>query len=135
VEHGVPLAQVRDLLGHASITTTERYDNQTLANLQVAAAKLERGLGFEALAELGAVQTARTESGRYRRRRKFPDSFKIGATAERSASTTRAPETGANYLKESGLGKWLGGRDSSAPLLRSYGGSHRVSEPSAGASR
>ena len=32
VEHGVPLAQVRDLLGRASITTTERYDNQTLAN-------------------------------------------------------------------------------------------------------
>ena len=24
VEHGVPLAQVRDLLGHASITTTAR---------------------------------------------------------------------------------------------------------------
>ncbi len=34
VEHGVPLAQVRDLLGHASITTTERYDNQTVANLK-----------------------------------------------------------------------------------------------------
>ena len=32
VEHGVPFAQVRDLLGHASITTTERYGNQTLAN-------------------------------------------------------------------------------------------------------
>jgi site-specific recombinase XerD len=30
VERGVPLAQVRDLLGHASITTTERYDNQKL---------------------------------------------------------------------------------------------------------
>jgi hypothetical protein len=29
-ERGVPLAQVRDLLGHASITTTERYDNQKL---------------------------------------------------------------------------------------------------------
>jgi integrase len=29
----VPLAQVRDLLGHASITTTERYDNQKLENL------------------------------------------------------------------------------------------------------
>ncbi|HAK55017.1 MAG TPA: hypothetical protein DCP38_05975 [Acidobacteria bacterium] len=28
VECGVPLAQVRDPLGHASITTTERYDNQ-----------------------------------------------------------------------------------------------------------
>lgn len=47
VEHGVPLAQVRDLLGHASTTTTERYDNQTMANLQIAAAKLERGLGFD----------------------------------------------------------------------------------------
>ncbi len=27
VERGVPLAQVRELLGHASILTTERYDN------------------------------------------------------------------------------------------------------------
>ena len=42
----VPLAQVRDLLGHASITTTERYDNQTVANLKIAAAKLERGHAF-----------------------------------------------------------------------------------------
>jgi site-specific recombinase XerD len=33
VERGVPLAQVRDLLGHASILTTERYDNQTLESL------------------------------------------------------------------------------------------------------
>ena len=32
VEKNVPLAQVRDLLGHASITTTERYDNQKLEN-------------------------------------------------------------------------------------------------------
>jgi integrase-like protein len=37
VERGVPLAQVRDLLGRASITTTERYDNQKLENLQAAA--------------------------------------------------------------------------------------------------
>jgi len=29
VEKNVPLAQVRDLLGHASITTPERYDNET----------------------------------------------------------------------------------------------------------
>jgi len=42
----VPLAQVRDLLGHASITTTERYDNQKLENLQAAAAKLEAGKLF-----------------------------------------------------------------------------------------
>ena len=40
VERGVPLAQVRDLLGHASITTTERYDNQTLEALQSAAKRL-----------------------------------------------------------------------------------------------
>jgi integrase len=43
----VPLAQVRDLLGHASITTTERYDNQKLENLQAAAARLERGETFD----------------------------------------------------------------------------------------
>jgi integrase len=46
VERGVPLAQVRDLLGHASITTTERYDNQKLETLQAAAARLEAGKVF-----------------------------------------------------------------------------------------
>ena len=59
VEQGVPLAQVRDLLGHASITTTERYDNQTLENLQLAVRKLERGHTFAGT--------------------KFQDSFKIDA--------------------------------------------------------
>jgi hypothetical protein len=34
-------------IGRASITTTERYDNQRLENLQIAAATLERGLTFE----------------------------------------------------------------------------------------
>ena len=47
VEKNVPLAQVRDLLGHASIITTERYDNQKLENLQAAAARLERGETFD----------------------------------------------------------------------------------------
>lgn len=47
VEKGVPLSQVRDLLGHASITTTERYDNQQLAVLQRAAALLEDGARFD----------------------------------------------------------------------------------------
>jgi site-specific recombinase XerD len=47
VEKGVPLAQVRDLLGHASITTTERYDNQKLESLQAAVLKLERGASFD----------------------------------------------------------------------------------------
>ena len=47
VERGVPLAQVRDLLGHASILTTERYDNQKLEALQAAAERLEGGKTFD----------------------------------------------------------------------------------------
>jgi site-specific recombinase XerD len=47
VEHGVPLAQTRDLVGHASVTTRERYDNQKLENLQAANAKMESGKTFE----------------------------------------------------------------------------------------
>jgi len=46
VERGVPLAQVRDLLGHASILTTERYDNQRLEALQAAVERLEGGKTF-----------------------------------------------------------------------------------------
>ena len=48
VERGVPLAQVRDLLGHASILTTERYDNQRLEALQAAVERLESGKAFDA---------------------------------------------------------------------------------------
>ena len=51
VERGVPLAQVRDLLGHASILTTERYDNQRLEALQAAVARLEAGKAFDAVAD------------------------------------------------------------------------------------
>ena len=47
VERGAPLSQVRDLLGHALIVTTERYDNQQLERLQVAAGNLEAGKSFE----------------------------------------------------------------------------------------
>jgi integrase len=47
VERGVPLAQVRDLLGHASILTTERYDNQRLEALQAAVERLEEGKTFD----------------------------------------------------------------------------------------
>ena len=50
VERGVPLAQVRDLFGHASITTTERYDNQRLEALKAAAGRLESGKQFETTA-------------------------------------------------------------------------------------
>ncbi len=47
VELGVPLAQVRDLLGHASILTTERYDNQRLEALHAAVERLEGGKTFD----------------------------------------------------------------------------------------
>ena len=47
VERCVPLAQVRDLLGHASILTTERYDNQRLEALQAAVERLEGGKTFD----------------------------------------------------------------------------------------
>src|SRR5688572_27378587 len=47
VERGVPLAQVRDLFGHASILTTERYDNQKLEALQAAVERLEGGKTFD----------------------------------------------------------------------------------------
>jgi hypothetical protein len=43
VEKDVQLSQVRDLLGHASILTTERYDNQTQEALMAAAKRLEPG--------------------------------------------------------------------------------------------
>ncbi|MCK7503987.1 MAG: site-specific integrase [Desulfobacterales bacterium] len=45
VERGGTLAQVRDLLGHA-FDDDGTYDNQTLGNLQAAAAKLEAGKVF-----------------------------------------------------------------------------------------
>jgi hypothetical protein len=47
VGKGVPLSQVRDLLGHASIVTTERYDRQRFELLEVAAKKLETGEAFK----------------------------------------------------------------------------------------
>jgi integrase len=45
-ERGVPLSQIRDLLGHASIVTTERYNHHTFAALQQAAGRLESGKTF-----------------------------------------------------------------------------------------
>jgi integrase len=51
VERNVPLAQVRDLLGHASIVTTERYDNQRLEALQAAVGRLEAGKAFDAVTD------------------------------------------------------------------------------------
>lgn len=49
VERGVPLSQVRDLLGHASIVTTERYDRQRFEALAAAAKRLDDGQPFNFL--------------------------------------------------------------------------------------
>src|SRR6059036_2618864 len=49
VEEGVPLSQVRDLLGHCSIVVTERYDRQVLESLKTAAATLDDGQPFKIL--------------------------------------------------------------------------------------
>jgi hypothetical protein len=49
VEHGVPLSQVRDLLGHCSIVVTERYDRQVLASLKQAVGKPDDGQSFNFL--------------------------------------------------------------------------------------
>jgi hypothetical protein len=60
VEKGVPLAQVRDLLGHTSILTTERYDNQKMEALQAAVERLETGKIFD---PAGARSDVTAEAG------------------------------------------------------------------------
>ena len=98
VERGVPLSQVRDLLGHASITTTERYDNQRLEALQAAAGTLESGKGFDQDESSG-----RTD---------FQESFK---NEPQEASSDPSPTLAGSDTNEKGdkdLEKWLGGRDS-----------------------
>ena len=62
VERGVPLSQVRDLLGHASITTTERYDNQTQEALFEAAKRLETRESFKNLSRSPTQAAASDET-------------------------------------------------------------------------
>jgi site-specific recombinase XerD len=99
VERGVPLAQVRDLLGHASIATTERYDNQTLEALQAAAGRLESGKVFD-------TTTAAGDSGS-----KFQDSFKIDPQQPCSDEPKASDGTSVSACETEDLGDWLGGRD------------------------
>ena len=98
VERGVPLAQVRDLLGHASITTTERYDNQRLENLQQAVRCLERGEEFVAQSDLA--------------RSKYQDFIKIGAQEVDVDAPNPKDDPEANPLTDEDFGVWLGDRDS-----------------------
>ena len=109
VEQGVPLAQVRDLLGHASIMTTERYDNQTLANLKIAAAKLERGYAFAHSAVGHDVSEDRDASLTWP---KFQDSFKIEPSDAGPHAPREVPAIEANELADLDLEDWLGRRDS-----------------------
>jgi integrase len=119
VELGVPLSQVRDLLGHASIVTTERYETMTLRSLQVAAAKLERGCGFDATDGRQAPASSRPDV------RLKPDATANEAAPEfRQESVKSRAETGQsrtrsqslaiepNELENLNLQNWLGRRDS-----------------------
>jgi hypothetical protein len=118
VERGVPLAQVRDLLGHASITTTERYDNQKLENLQIAAAKLESGLTFEPpqpeqpSESRGAAQGDEPRPRRKSARTKFQESFKYEGVTPRSHTVREVPAIAPNELSDLNLQDWLRSRAS-----------------------
>jgi hypothetical protein len=81
---------VRDLLGHASITTTERYDNQTLQNLQVAAARLESGATFDASARPSLCQVL----------------VKNDRDGALSGGANGKPENVSKELKEKGFEGW-----------------------------
>ena len=100
VERGVPLAQVRDLLGHASITTTERYDNQKLENLQAAATRLEDGKSFDPTAKKPASPTDCQV---------FVKSWAEGPLSD---APIERSQTGSKSRDDQELEDWLGGRDS-----------------------
>jgi hypothetical protein len=101
----VPLAQVRDLLGHASITTTERYDNQKLENLQASVLKLESGKTLDAT---DVNRTAKRVDDADKVSSFFQEKAK--SLGERRSEIDR--ETEPNPEDENDLENWLGGRDS-----------------------
>jgi integrase len=116
VEKNVPLAQVRDLLGHASITTTERYDNQKLENLQAAAARLERGETFTpappAMVETEAQKSDRKPRSNRRSPSNRQDFVKSWGDQHPETDVDRESETSTNSHADQDLENWLGGRDS-----------------------
>jgi len=102
VERGVPLAQVRDLLGHASITTTERYDKE---NLQAAVLKLDTGKTFD-------PNTGNDAKDRIDDRDKVSSFFQVQAKVPTIDAENIDPEIEPNSADLNDLGNWLGGRDS-----------------------
>jgi integrase len=99
VDRGVPLSIVRDLLGHASIETTERYDNQTFQALQAAALRLETGKVFAAPSGTDVPTN-------------FQESFKIDAERQSADAPVDEAESDVSACEGNGLQEWLGGRDS-----------------------
>lgn len=91
---------MRDLLGHASITTTERYDNQKLENLQAAAARLETGERFDPTPKKPALPTDCQVFVKSSAKEPVSD-----APSERSEPVSKSSD-------EEELEEWLGGRDS-----------------------
>ncbi len=105
VERGVPLAQVRDLLGHASITTTERYDNQTLAALQAAVGRLEAGKTFEPQPDPEHT-CAPNRSIDSPRRCKVSSFYQDRAGDPSHGASKAGPSTTDDLLKEEQLTEW-----------------------------
>ena len=105
VERGVPLAQVRDLLGHASITTTERYDNQKLENLQAAALKLESGKSFD---PIDTRVAEKRDANADKVSRFFQDPRRKSSRDDGKIDD----QTQSNLEGKKALDDWLGGRDS-----------------------
>ena len=89
----MPLSQVRDLLGHASIATTERYDNQRLEALQATAGSLESGKCLSRSRPSG-----RTD---------FQESFKIADQEGSSHPTPEPTDSRANVKSDHDLDEWL----------------------------
>jgi integrase len=112
VEKGTPLSQVRDLLGHASIVTTERYDNQREDALAAAVKQLETGQTWEEIHPAPAPEAGET--------------FKVLSRSDSDVPQTDTPafdDNDAKLLqeleKEGGVGNGVRTRDfrSHSPAL------------------
>ena len=91
---------MRDLIGHASILTTERYDNQRLEALQTAVRLLDTGKTFDPVRlkpdttyyDCGRL-VRRSGFGRFSRWRKFQESFKSSPEQSFARSEDRAKDS------------------------------------------
>jgi hypothetical protein len=100
------LSQVRGLLGHASIVTTERYETMTLRSLQVAAAKLERGRAFDSSHERQMPTASNEAPAEF-----CQESVKSRGEAGQSHTRSQSPALEPNELNDLNLLNWLGVRD------------------------